>query len=62
MARGLNLSGVRDFLSSQTIQTIFGAHPASYLLGNVGVPSLKQPWPAFDCSSTSSFNVKNEWI
>jgi len=59
--RGLNLAGVKVFLSSRTIQTIPGAHPASHLMGNAGFPGVKQPWPAFDRSSTSSFNVKNEW-
>jgi len=42
MVQGLNLAGVRDFLSSQIIQTISGAHPASYLMGNAGVPRVKQ--------------------
>jgi len=58
---GLNVAGVRDFLSSRTIQTISGAHPASYLMGNAGVHRVKQLWSAFDRLSTSSFNDKNEW-
>ena len=60
-ARGSNLAGVRDFLSSQIIQTISGAHPAFYLMGNAGDPGVKQPWPAVDRSSPSSSKVKNEW-
>jgi hypothetical protein len=60
---GVWIPGVeRDFYLFRKVQTVSGAHPASYLMDNwSSFPRIKRPRREFDHWSPSSPRVKNEW-
>jgi hypothetical protein len=43
------------------VQTVSGAHPASYSMGTEFFLEINQPEPESDDSTPSSAEVKNEW-